>query len=144
MSPQSGSSSFESNSPSSRNKALILSVDDEPNILYTRELVLESAGYAVLSAPGGREALRLFDAHPIALVLLDYYMPDLNGGMVAAEMKRRNPGVPIIMISASIGVPKSDSRFVDSFIAKGEVPQTLLATIRRQLAISSSAGKSAT
>ena len=98
----------------------------------------------MLSAPRGREALRLFDAHPITLVLLDYYMPDLNGGMVAAEMKRRNPGVPIIMISASIGVPKRDSRFVDSFIANGEGPQTVLATIRRLLTISSSAGKSAT
>jgi CheY-like chemotaxis protein len=43
-------------------KKRILSVDDEPAILYTRELLLQSEGYEVLSAPDGERALNIFDA----------------------------------------------------------------------------------
>lgn len=144
MSQQSRSSSpDESGSNSSLDSALILSVDDEPNILYTRKMLLESTGYAVLNASGGREALRLFAERSIDVVLLDYYMPDLNGDVVAAEMKQQKPVVPIIMISASLGVAEHVSRFVDSFIAKGDGPEVLLATIRRLLSIVRAAGKSA-
>lgn len=144
MNPQSRSSSAdESGSGPPLDRTLILSVDDEPNIVYTRQMLLESAGYAVVNASGGNSALHRFSVDPIDLVLLDYYMPDLNGDLVAAEMKQRKPLVPIIMISASLGVAERVSPFVDSFIAKGDGPEVLLATIQHLLSTARAAGKTA-
>lgn len=80
---------------------LILSVDDEPGLLFVREKLLESEGYSVLSAPDGEQALAIFAANGIDLVLLDYKMPGINGGVVAQRMKAQKPAVPIIMVSAN-------------------------------------------
>jgi CheY-like chemotaxis protein len=64
-----------------------LSVADEPGILVSRQLILESEGYEVLSSADGEQALRMFAGQPVDLVLLDYVMPGMNGGVVAREMK---------------------------------------------------------
>jgi len=103
----------------------ILSVDDEPAILSTRQSILESAGYRVLSAPNGEAALRLFSSQPVDLVLLDYLMPGLDGGTVARKMKRRRPDVPVILVSAS-SVPEDVLRGVDWHCDKEAGPVSLL------------------
>lgn len=82
-------------------KRRILSVDDEQTILYVRELVLRAEGYEVLSASDGQQAIALFEKNPIDLVLLDHSMPGESGDVVAHEIKKRNPAVPIIMVSAN-------------------------------------------
>src|ERR1700748_1837071 len=87
--------------PTKNGARVILSVDDEPGILASRQLILEREGYHVLSATDGERALRMFAQEPIDLVLLDYVMPGLDGGTVAEEMKSQNPRVPIVLISAS-------------------------------------------
>src|SRR5208337_5017675 len=74
---------------------LILSVDDELNLLQTREKLLQFVGYEVLSAADGKKALEIFAAHPVDLVLLDFRMPGMDGGIVAQQMKRRKPRVPV-------------------------------------------------
>ena len=118
-----------------RNSKLILSVDDEPNIRYTRQAILEAEGYEVLSACDGEDALELFDAYPvIGLVLLDYVMPGMDGVTVAQEMKTRRPLVPVFMVSAhesmlSKGLPAS----VDAFISKGSGPAYLLEKVKQVL-----------
>ena len=57
----------------------ILVVDDQDDIRETARVVLAGAGYEVVTAPGGREALRLARAAPFDLMLLDINMPDLDG-----------------------------------------------------------------
>jgi CheY-like chemotaxis protein len=117
----------------SRNgKNLILSVDDDPGILFTRHKLLESAGYRVLSAADGEEALKIFESNPVDLVLLDFYMPGMDGTAVAKELKRRNHTLPIIIVSAS---PLADQDLVcaDSLVKKGEGPELLFNQIHRLL-----------
>jgi len=116
-------------------RKLILSVDDEPAILYTRKTILETNGYRVISAPDGEEALEFFDAYPdIALVLLDYAMPELDGGEVARQMKMRRPSVPIIMVSTHEALlEKMPVTWVDLVIAKGSGPAYLLERINQFL-----------
>ena len=124
---------------SSKNGArLILSVDDEAAILFTRQRILESAGYEVVSAGDGERALHIFAALPIDLVLLDYLMPGMDGGVVAQQMKASKPNVPLIMVSAS---PASEGTLIcaDCRIDKGQGPEFLLETIRRLLLESPSA-----
>ena len=84
-----------------KQRHLILSVDDEPNLLQTREKLLQWVGYEVLSAANGEKALEIFATHPVELVLLDFRMPGMDGGVVAQQMKRRKPRVPVVMVSAN-------------------------------------------
>jgi CheY-like chemotaxis protein len=113
-------------------RRLILSVDDEPALLFTREKILECEGYEVLSAADGEMALDALDANAVDLVLLDYKMPRMDGGTAAREMKRRAPHVPIIMVSAN-RVPGEALALVDCFIPKGQGPELLLAAIHQLL-----------
>lgn len=112
---------------------LILSVDDEVNILRTRQAILEAEGYDVLSAADAEDALEIFDAHPvIQLVLLDYAMPGMDGLTVARELKSRRPSVPIFMVSAHEAMlSKLNVACVDFIIPKGNGPEYLLERIRQ-------------
>lgn len=120
-------------SPVSRNcTRRILSVDDEPGILFTRQKLLENAGYEVLSAADGEQALHFFTAHDVDLVLLDYLMPGMDGGAVAQAIKHQKPLVPVIIVSAS-PVEEKSLTCVDCFLRKGEGPALLLEKIRQML-----------
>ena len=121
---------------------LILSVDDDQALLYTRQAILEQAGYEVMSAKDGLEALALFGAHPIDLVLLDYVMPKLYGCVVATEMKRRKSYVPIIIVSEHESLPKALIP-ADMFIFKSDGPAYLLGQIENFLASISTLKRSA-
>jgi len=68
-------------SPQSSRKKLVLCIDDDKKALHARKPVLETAGYNVLTASSGRIGLRLLERHPVQLVILDYRMPDMNGGV---------------------------------------------------------------
>jgi CheY-like chemotaxis protein len=61
-----------SNSP---RKTLVLCIDDDKATLHARKLVLEAAGYDVVTASSGRIGLRLLERHPVQVVILDYRMP---------------------------------------------------------------------
>ena len=120
--------------PTNNGTRVILSVDDEPGILVSRQLILESEGYEVLSASDGEQALRMFAEQPVDLVLLDYVMPGIDGGMVAKEIKNHTPRVPVVIISAS-PVEEQSLRCVDCFISKGDGPALLIAKIKQLLAL---------
>ena len=78
-----------------------------------------------MSAVDDPQALELFAAHPVDLVLLDYVMPGMNGKAVAEEMKARKPRVPVIMVSAN-SAPDETLPYLDSFVVKGKRPAFLL------------------
>ncbi len=109
----------------------VLCVDDEKIGLRVRKIMLESHGFRVLTASSGEQGLSLFDAHHVDLVVLDYYMPGLNGGQVAAEMRRRRPGVPIIFLSAYFSLPPADLELANAFITKGDPPNVLIEKIEQ-------------
>ena len=118
--------------PKKDGSRLILSVDDEPVILFTREEILRREGYEVLNAADGEKALQMFAAYAVDLVLLDYVMPGIDGGIVAQQIKGRNPLVPIVMVSAN-HVPHEALTCVDCFVSKGQGPALLLEKIRNLL-----------
>lgn len=118
---------------------VILDVDDELPVLSTRYMILSSAGYDVLSAASGQEGLRLLSLHNPDLVLLDYRMPGMDGGVVAMEIRRQRPALPIIMVSAYVDQPEVVRHTVDVFVEKGSGPQFLLEKIAEVLAKKSTA-----
>jgi CheY-like chemotaxis protein len=114
---------------------LVLSVDDEATVLFTREHLLRAEGYSVVSASDGKQALELFSVHPaIELVLLDYAMPGWNGLLVARQMKRLRPQVPIVMVTGDLAaLAATQESSVDMVLAKGMEPGQFLSKIKHFL-----------
>lgn len=110
--------------------SLILCIDDEAIGLQIRKSVLERAGYRVLTALDGASGLNLFSRHLVDAVVLDYYMPGMNGGEVAAEMRNARPDVPILLLSAYIDLPTDVVKLVDLILMKGDGPEILMARIQ--------------
>jgi DNA-binding NtrC family response regulator len=105
----------------------LLCVDDDLGILEFYGTLLASEGYEVLLARHARQALQRFDSRKdeIAAVMSDYSMPDMNGLELAAELKRRDPRVPVILISGCQPVLPENHRG-DVSLPKGAPLQTLL------------------
>lgn len=105
---------------------LILCVDDEVVGLQVRKILLERAGYQVLTALDGRTGLEVFASEPVQAVVLDYTMPGMNGGEVANRMRQTKPEIPILLLSANIALPTEITALVDVYMTKGEGAPVLL------------------
>jgi DNA-binding response OmpR family regulator len=108
----------------------ILCIDDEISGLAARKMLLESEGYTVLEARSGKEGLELFRANPADLVIVDYWMAGMNGTATAAELKKLNPKIPIIMLSGYGELPGEILGIADRWILKGRATQELLAAVK--------------
>lgn len=111
----------------------ILCVDDEPNVLTLRKVLLGSAGYEVLVAEEGQRGLRVFRETNVDVVVLDYKMPGMTGDEVAREMRRLRPSVPLLLVTAYVDLPTQCTAIFDSVIVKGESPLRLLQEIDQAL-----------
>ncbi|MCX8118881.1 MAG: sigma-54 dependent transcriptional regulator, partial [Desulfobacterota bacterium] len=78
----------------------ILVIDDEPILRDSLEVALTSQGYEVSIAPTGEEGLELFEKDPPDLVILDHWLPGMNGDEVLRRIKEQEPEVPIVMMTA--------------------------------------------
>ncbi len=112
----------------------LLCIDDDPTGLEIRTVLLEAFGFRVTTALNGPDGLRLLNSrHPDA-VLVDYQMPGMNGGEVAARAKQLRPETPILVLSALPALPpEAPAEFIDAFVWKGEPTAHLLATLERLL-----------
>ncbi len=77
----------------------VLVVDDEPDICDLIKDILNDEGYKATSAANGAEARTAFSAHKPDLILLDIWMPDIDGISLLKEFKQLNAGTTIIMMS---------------------------------------------
>jgi CheY-like chemotaxis protein len=79
----------------------ILVVDDEPGLLTAVREILEDAGYRVLSAPNGPEALRIVthSPDPIDLVVTDLLMPGMGGLDLARRLLSERPTIQVLFLS---------------------------------------------
>ncbi|MCF8068936.1 MAG: sigma-54 dependent transcriptional regulator [Desulfobacterales bacterium] len=77
----------------------ILVVDDEPNILKSISGLLSDEGFDVITASNGYEALKIIDEQSPDLVLLDIWMPGIDGIDTLKEIKANNPITQVIIIT---------------------------------------------
>ncbi len=111
----------------------ILCIDDDPQGLRVRTILLESLGYKVISEANAERGLRFFKTHAVDAVVMDYQMPGMNGGEAAVEMKRLRPEVPVLILSSLPWLPEDAPRdAIDGFLEKGE-PLGVLANRVAQL-----------
>jgi len=111
----------------------LLHVDDDQKRLMTMKARLEGLGYQVLTAEDGAKAVELFAEHEVRLAIVDYYMPGMSGDIVALEMKKQKPYIPIIIFSGALTLPERVTAFVDGFISTSDDPELLLNTISQLL-----------
>ena len=114
----------------------ILAVDDEKHIVRLVQVNLERAGYQVVTANDGKEALEQVAAENPDLVVLDVMMPYMDGFEVLQNL-RRNPAtrdIPVIMLTAKAqdaDVFKGWQSGVDCYLTKPFNPMELLSFVKR-------------
>jgi len=111
-------------------KKTILCVDDNEQLLSIRKVILETRGYRVVTAASAREALEVFKAGVVDLVLTDLVMPEVDGTELIDKIKAITPETPAILFSGKIRIYERDTR-ADVFLPKGMyAPAELLERIR--------------
>jgi len=103
-------------------------VDDDELGLWARACILAHEGYRVTTATSAEEAL-LKLADRFDAIITDRDMPGMNGTELAAEVRRRRIGAPIIMLSGRIDLSPSDLADTDASLCKGDGPSRLLRVI---------------
>lgn len=109
-----------------QNRHVVLCVDDEIVGLQVRKLLLEHSGYTVLTAPDGPSGLIIFNDQLVDAVVLDYAMPGMHGGEVAAKMRQIKPNVPILLLTAYVGLSPDVTKLFNVYMTKGEGAPKLL------------------
>lgn len=80
--------------------ANVLIVDDEPNMRWVLQEALEKAGYHVVGAGSGEEALATLGSGPVDLVILDLKLKGMDGLSTLREVHARWPGVVVLILTA--------------------------------------------
>lgn len=110
----------------------ILCLDDHPDNLRIRKMLLEKFGCEVITVTSSQECLRIAAAEPLDLILLDYHLGgSLNGEEVALDLHTTLPNLPLVMLTGDPNVPQSVRGCVDALLIKGQSnPGDLLRTIQ--------------
>ena len=115
----------------------VLIIDDEAAIRESLQTLLEMDGYATETAASGKEGLVRAGEKPFDLILLDVALPDANGIDLLAELHQRDPGLPVIIITA-YGTVENAVRAMQSgaanFVQKPWDNEKLLADVRAAVA----------
>ena len=91
--------------------------------------VLEENGYELLTAANGSEGLRLFGSRPVDGIVLEHELGLLDGTVVAAEIKKVKPQLPIVMLVDSLELPDGTLKSVDAFVTRSDGAHFLWATV---------------
>jgi len=99
----------------------ILVVDDEPFVCDAVRMMLAFDGHTVETAGSAREALGIFEPGKFDVVITDFAMPSMKGDELAAAIKARAPGQPVVMITAyaeMLQASRNPLKGVDCVISK--------------------------
>lgn len=113
-------------------KTKVLIADDEADYLSVMKERLESWNYEVILAKNGKEALALIKSHSPNIVILDYFMPYIDGTAVLKEIRKSDKDLAVIMLTAHPDVDNIKgaqdlgvSAFISKFSAYSEVQDSL-------------------
>jgi CheY-like chemotaxis protein len=96
----------------------ILLVDDDQGARESIKLLLKIDRHSVLEAKNGHEALEIFHQGVLDLVIIDYFMPQMEGGELASHIKHAAPSLPILMVTAYVEKIVDTQTQVDAVLPK--------------------------
>lgn len=111
----------------------VLCVDDAEPALELRALILETKGYAVTTSNSPLRVAETFENGTFDLAVLDYEMPTMNGGQLAARLKTACPELKVILYTGASHVARHELPFIDAIVHKPEGIEELLAAIETLL-----------
>lgn len=117
-------------------KEKILVVDDSPDTLEVIKRNLESKGFAVLTAPGAVEAMKIIESSPVGLVITDMKMPEVDGLNLVRHIQEnyKNMGVMMITGYPSIeGAVEAVKSGAGEYLSKPFTEEELFAAVKRAL-----------
>ena len=115
-------------------RATILVIDDDDDIRAVLAMVLDEAGFRVVTAANGREALERLRGDPRPdVILLDLMMPEMDGYQFRAE-QQRDPAlraIPTLIVTAGTVTPRVEELGAEAILRKPVSLRRLVDTIRR-------------
>ena len=120
----------------------VLAVDDDPDLLRLLELRLHSAGFEVITADGGRQALAALGAARPEVIVTDLRMVGIDGLALFDVIRREHPGLPVIILTAHGTIPDAvaaTQRGVFAYLEKPVDAQRLVTTLEAALRASAAA-----
>jgi len=112
-------------------QSTLLCIHRDPDEL----LHLEQLGYRLVTASCGHEGLRLLMSQTVDAVVIEFYLGLLDGAVVASEIKRVKPELPIVMICDNVELPNDALKAVDAVVVKSDGQHFLGATIHFVLSV---------
>jgi len=91
--------------------------------------LLEEKGYQLINATNAPDGLRLFMSRPVDAVVLEHQLDVLEGSVLATEIKRVRPTIPIVMLVDHLELPDGALKSVDAIVAKSDGAHFLWATV---------------
>lgn len=113
----------------------VLCVDDHALTTHLLSLIFQQQGYEVLTSSDPTMAIKVLKQGPVDVALLDYEMPYMNGGELAAFVKHEDLATKVILFSGKSIIPHHHLAFVDRFVQKSEGVEALLEAIESLLPI---------
>lgn len=116
--------------------ASVLVVDDEEGIRDLFRLTLAAAGYKVVEAKDGREAMARLREEPFDLLITDLVMPEREGIEMIETLRKQRPDLKIVAVSGAFGgmfLKVAKALGANATLAKPVSPDALLATVRNML-----------
>jgi CheY-like chemotaxis protein len=115
----------------------ILFIDDDPDIVIVTKFILEDANYLVLTGGSAEEGLVILEQKIPDLILLDLFLPKMQGWDLAKQLKSddRYKQIPIILFTANAGIIKKTASEMggDDFIIKPYEQEVLLEKVKNLL-----------
>ena len=96
-------------------------------------MVLQERGFSLITATHGSQGLRLLVSQPVDAVILEYHLGLLDGAVVADEIKKFRPRLPIVMLAESLELPEGALKSVDALVTNCDGPRFLLEAIHTVL-----------
>jgi CheY-like chemotaxis protein len=113
-------------------ETVILLAEDDTIIRNLVNLMLSQAGYVVLIAVDGLEALEICEkfTHPIQLLLTNINMPNMDGHALRDAVRRQRPDIKVVVMSGNMDKAILEGNRPDAFLQKPFIPPTLLNLIK--------------
>ncbi len=128
--------------PAVKQKATVLLVDDDEAVLEVSQMILERAGFGVIAATSGLQAIEMlraalnFHEEPVVAMVVDMVMPGFDGRQTLEAVERLSPGLPVILTSGYDEEGLADrfgSNGIVRFLQKPFTPAQLVETLKKSM-----------